>query len=105
MSEYTPDAWVLIELKDPDTRLPFRKVLAGWIGGYLHGDSWRLSSGVTKIVPNNNGYAIHNESGSIYHVGTPNERFTSLTWSIYQKICERDPQMSVKQIPIASVVV
>ena len=30
MSEYTPDAWVLIELKDPDTGVPYRKVLAGW---------------------------------------------------------------------------
>lgn len=100
MSEYTPDAWVLIELKDPDTGLPFRKVLAGWIGGYLHSDSWRLSSGVTKIEQRDWGYAIHNESGSIYHVSRHNERFTNLTGSIYQQICERDPQMSVRQIPI-----
>ena len=102
MSEYTPDAWVLIELKDPDTGVPYRKVLAGWHGGYLGDDSWRLSSGVTKIERLDWGYAIHNESGSIYRVSRHNERFTNLMASIYEKIRKRDPQMSVRQIPIAS---
>ncbi len=97
MNEYTPDAWVLIEVKDPHTGLPFRKILAGWVGGYLNGDSWRLSSDVTKIVHSDNGYAIHNESGSIYHVGIHNERFTNLTASIYKQLQEGQ---SVKQIPI-----
>ena len=97
MNEYTPDAWVLIEVKDPHTGLLLRKVLAGWVGGYLNDDSWRLSSGVTKIVHSDNGYTIHNESGSIYHVGIHNERFTNLTASIYEQLQEGQ---SVKQILI-----
>lgn len=58
---YTPDAWVLI--KTPDCV----KVLAGWKGGYLNGDEWRLSSGVTKIEDIDNVWKITNHSGSIYY--------------------------------------
>ena len=58
---YTPDAWVLI--KTPDCV----KVLAGWKGGYLNGDEWRLSSGVTKIEDADNCWKMTNHSGSIYY--------------------------------------
>jgi len=41
---YKPDNWVIIKLKGND---PHYRVLAGWSGGYLNGNSWRLNSGIT----------------------------------------------------------
>lgn len=47
MSEYTPDNWVIIKINNKDK--PLYKVLAGWSGGYLDGDSWRMNSGITEV--------------------------------------------------------
>lgn len=59
---YLPDSWVLVKIKDGDYR-----VLAGWSGGYLDGDSWRLNSGIARVtsVPGA-GYDVHGDSGSVY---------------------------------------
>ena len=40
----TPDAWVIVEVDGK-----FQKILAGWAGGYLHGDSWRMSSPIKEL--------------------------------------------------------
>jgi hypothetical protein len=60
----TPDNWVIIKvIKDDET---FYKILAGWSGSYLHGDSWRMNSGVAKVEDNGDSYLFHGYSGSIY---------------------------------------
>ena len=46
MSNYKPDNWVVIKM-DGDN--PHYRVLAGWSGGYLHGDSWKINSGITRV--------------------------------------------------------
>jgi hypothetical protein len=66
MSTYSPDRWVIVELKMNDSEERHRKVLASWYGGYLGSDSWRMSSGITEIVDKGTHYEIHNHSGSIY---------------------------------------
>lgn len=60
---YNPDKWVIVGIEGN------YKVLGGWSGGYLDGDSWRLSSGLVKIEEdseNSDYYLMHNHSGSIY---------------------------------------
>ncbi len=47
--EYTPDSWVVLKVKAGKGTFPFYKVLAGWSGGYLSGDSWRINSGITRV--------------------------------------------------------
>lgn len=47
MSEYTPNKWEIVRLQDGDKE-PVFKVLGGWSGGYLDGDSWRMSSGLEE---------------------------------------------------------
>jgi hypothetical protein len=64
MSEYTPDNWVMIKLAGPEG--PKYKVLAGWSGGYLDGDSWRLNSGVTAVHEDEAFYYFYGSSGSCY---------------------------------------
>lgn len=60
---YFPDNWVIIKLKGDD---PHYRVLAGWSGGYLDGDSWRMNSGITKVEFRHDKYIFHGSSGSQY---------------------------------------
>lgn len=65
MSEYTPDRWVIVEINSPEHGT-VRKVLGSWYGGYTGSDSWRLNSGIEKIVEHDTYYDVYGYSGSIY---------------------------------------
>lgn len=43
----TPDSWVIIEVNHEGEQ--FQKILAGWSGGYLDGDNWRMSSPIKEL--------------------------------------------------------
>ena len=64
MSTYTPDRWVIVDIVHEDETI--QKVFSGNYGGYLGSDTWKLSSGVTKVTDNSDHYEFLNESGSIY---------------------------------------
>jgi len=64
MSEYTPDRWIPVRITKGSKSIV--KILSGWSGGYLYGDSWRLSSGVTEVEDKDSHFMIRNESGSVY---------------------------------------
>ena len=63
MSEYIPDNWVIIKIKDDD---PHYRVLAGWSGGYLTSDSWRMNSGITRVEKDTDAWKFYGSSGSCY---------------------------------------
>ena len=70
MTNYYPDCWVIIKFTSPEHGV-IDKVLAGGGGGYLHGHTWKLSSGITKVEmgfdkEGDKFYIIHNRSGSRY---------------------------------------
>ena len=58
---YYPDKWLLI--KTPQCT----KVFGVWHGGYIHGDSWKLNSGISGVEETVDSYLFHGYSGSIYH--------------------------------------
>jgi len=59
---YHPDKWVVFELKGDD---PHYRVLAGFYGGYLDGDHWRLNSGITKVEADGDYLLFEGQSGSM----------------------------------------
>jgi|TARA_R110000822_G_scaffold279299_2_gene401067 hypothetical protein len=61
---YRPDNWVIVEIANDDGI--FYKVLAGWSGGYLDGDSWRMNSGITEVEEKEDYYLFYGQSGSVY---------------------------------------
>lgn len=60
----TPDRWVILKLNNKGKT--FYKVLAGWSGSYLDGQSWRINSGIVSVESNDDHYLFHGHSGSIY---------------------------------------
>lgn len=69
-----PQGWVILKFSTPtDT---FYKIFSSWRGGYLDGDSWRLSSG-SRLVPTLSECGKYwiwpQESGSCYHLKVKGE--------------------------------
>ena len=60
MNVYQPDLWVVLKIGD------MYKVFGSWYGGYLHGDSWRLNSGIREVKIIDNKIEFHGYSGSVY---------------------------------------
>lgn len=60
MSNYTPDNWVVIKFPT------HYRLLVGWSGGYLYGDSYRINSGITSVDYDGDYYFFRGSSGSCY---------------------------------------
>lgn len=89
MSEYHPDNWVVLKLKSGKEAYPVYKVLAGWNGGYLDGDSWRMNSGITGVEKQAYLYGFYGSSGSVYWCLEGEYRLTMATSGIYNELKER----------------
>ena len=67
MTLYTPSSWVIVKMYPVNVN-PLYRLLGGWSGGYLDGDSWRLNSGITEVSDSNLYYTFKGSSGSEYRV-------------------------------------
>jgi hypothetical protein len=89
MNNYTPtpNLWVIVEMDSEHGKI--RKVLGSWYGGYGGSDSWRLSSGITKIIEHDVYYEVHNHSGSVYTCYKGSEGMSGYTTSVYKDLKEK----------------
>lgn len=87
MNEYKPDVWVAIKIKRSKPAL--YKILAGWSGGYLDGQSWRINSGIERITEDEDYFYFHGSTGSIYKCSKAMERFNYITASVFASLKER----------------
>jgi len=85
--EYTPHRWVMLHL-GTDTQSSY-KILAGWYGGYLDGDSWKLNSGCTKVESAGDYLMFTGYSGSIYRCHKEAYGLSSYTSQILEGFRER----------------
>jgi hypothetical protein len=83
--DYIADTWAILKIISEDHPDGVYKLLCTFRGGYLYGDEWRISSGVTDVEIETDHYIITNESGSIYKCFKGAECLSSLTLSIYEK--------------------
>ena len=86
--EYHPDVWVIVKLSSEEYGEVY-KVLAGWYGGYLGGDSWKLNSGIESVTEESEDViSFKGFSGSVYLCHKQTERFSGLTRSCYDHMVE-----------------
>ena len=81
MSDYAPDRWVIVRItshKHPT----IHKIVGSWYGGYAGSDSWRMSSGICKVISQDDHYEVHNYSGSIYTLFKGAEGTSAYTGSV-----------------------
>ncbi len=95
MSEYTPDAWVIVEVKSKEHGT-IKKILAGWYGG---SNSWKLSSGNLTEYVDGDYIVFPQESGSVYRCHKDAQRMTGYTAQIYagfvKTIAESDEETTI----------
>ena len=99
---YTPDAWVILRITNKESGSTYYRCLGGWYGGFAGSDSWRLNSGITKIVDAGDYYEIFGYSGSSYHCNKRCERVTMLMQSIINQ-AQSEPTISVDVVDIEIV--
>lgn len=104
MSDYTPDRWVLLEITHPDHE-PVRKLFAGWYGGYLNGDSWKLNSGVTNVRIDDSGhYEFDGQSGSTYRCHVNSHGMSNYMASILANWRTKLPSAKFQEIDLETIV-
>lgn len=64
------DNWVVLKIQPEASgdQEVFYKLLQGWSGGYLTGDSWQMNSGIERVVKTDGVYEVFGYSGSVYKV-------------------------------------
>lgn len=85
-SDYAPDKWIMAKMTHDGESI--YKVFGSWYGGWAGSDSWKLSSGVTKIIEHDSYYEVHNVSGSVYECGKNNvgtSAYSSSVWNNFLK--------------------
>lgn len=105
MSSYTPDVWVIVKLAGSKVQdSPYYRVLAGWYGGFAGSDSWKMNSGITKIVDCGTHYEIFGHSGSVYLCNKSVERFSGYTRSIFQSYAnDNSDEVAISHINISEI--
>ncbi len=105
MNKYHPDSWVIVEIQTDTSK--HHRVLAGWVGGWVKSDSWKLSSGIEIIEPCDTVWRIHNTSGSVYVCYKHCQQFCLLTSSIYNSYQQQqllyDPAGTFQHVDIANI--
>ena len=91
----TPDSWVILEFTT-DTGV-IRKILSGWKGGYLNGDSWRLSSSIVNETEMKHYNEYETDSGSTYKCLHSNEGLIGITHDKLTQLKET-PEVKVKML-------
>jgi len=88
MTEYAPDSWVVIKIKQEDDSVEY-KILGGWSGGYLDGDSWRMNSGIEKMDYDGRYYHFTGYSGSVYVCHKQGEHLSMATMGVWGQLAEK----------------
>lgn len=86
---YIPDNWVVLRF-DNDNEVLY-KILVGWSGGYLHGDSWKINSGIVKVEETKDYYDVFGYSGSRYRCRKQLETLRNNNAYIFNKLVENFP--------------
>jgi len=94
---YKPHLWMVIKLNEgnPNAKVYYR-VLGSWRGGYLDGDSWRLNSGITKAVEDDEFIQFHGASGSIYECRKGAYGSSPYATGVLSQLMEKQPELNIQ---------
>ena len=85
----TPDSWVILEVNHEGDQ--FQRILSGWSGSYLYGDSWRMSSPIKElnIKVNQDFFTATTDSGSTYQLFKSRQGLRMSNAGIYNELKEK----------------
>lgn len=85
----TPNSWVVVEITHKGEK--YRKIVSGWSGGYLDGDSWRLSSDIKNVDKAQSEFyaVVETLSGSVYNLYYQANEMRMSNAGIYNQLKEQ----------------
>ena len=85
----TPNSWVVVEITHKDQK--YKKIVSGWSGGYLDGDSWRLSSDIKNVDKTHSEFyaVVETFSGSVYNLYYQANELRMSNSGIYNQLKEQ----------------
>ena len=85
----TPNSWVVVEITHKDQK--YKKIVSGWSGGYLYGDSWRLSSDIKNVDKAHSEFyaVVETMSGSVYNLYYQANELRMSNSGIYNQLKEQ----------------
>ena len=91
-----PEHWIVVRIENDNDA--YYKIFAGWRGGYLDGDSWKMNSGISEVEEDEDFYYFYGASGSCYQChkngyGLKDEmyRFSSYVQGTLETIIKNSP--------------
>jgi hypothetical protein len=103
MSQYTPDRWVVLEFNHPE-RGVFRKLFAGWYGGWAGSDSWKLNSGITAVRIEDGIYEFDGYSGSTYRCHSSGHGMSGYMAQVLSGWYKQHADLEIKVIDLEDIV-
>jgi hypothetical protein len=91
-----PDKWIVLQITDGKDLV--NKVLAGWYGGYLGSDMWRLNSGNTKEQEFDDRWEFTGSSGSVYVCYKDNYGMSSYMRSVLDNLKSTNHDVHIKTL-------
>lgn len=88
MSTYTPECWELLKISSTEHGVIY-KVIAGWYGGFAGSDSWKISSGIEKVIEHEDRFELPQRSGSVYICYKNCRRMSGLMMNIFSSYTRR----------------
>jgi hypothetical protein len=103
MSEYTPDRWIMLEITSKKLGT-IRKIFAGWYGGFMGSDSWKLNSGVVATRIDDSGhYEFTGQSGSVYCCHANTHGMSGYMAQVLMDWRTKYPHIDFKEIELESI--
>jgi len=86
MNENFPDYWTIVKITDLVKGVHHYRVLCSWVGSYLYGTSWQLSSGIIDVEDCGTRWRLPQTSGSVYLLNKDSEHMNGLMHSTFERL-------------------
>ena len=86
MNYYQPHNWVIVKITGKD---PHYRVFGSWYGGFAGADEWRMNSGITELIEEDDHYLFIGSSGSTYACNKDTYGLSSYAMSIAKQYEEK----------------
>lgn len=98
MNYETPDCWVFVKVRGPNTE-GVTRILCSWYGGFAGSDYWKLSSGNVKTTDRGEFLEILQHSGTVYRLYKGSQRMSGLMSNILHNLNSREENLKLEVTP------
>jgi hypothetical protein len=89
---HNPDLWCILKIDGND---PHYRVFGSFYGGYLHGDSWRMNSGIVRVEEEDGCYLFYGQSGSCYVCSKAGYGASNFGYGVIEKYTSKSDKITI----------